>query len=292
MHAYEQSDPPPKRQRAITPKLLRGFYHLSGAGDPRTQDTLLAIIAELCIIGFFWAMRVCEFTQATGTRKTKTIVLSGITFRDSRKQIIPHQDPDLREKVMYASLCFVDQKNNEKYDVRTQERTSDPVMDPTVRLVSVVQRIYRTVPNAGPDTTIDSYTMNSSVYRVTMDDVRIRLRQACTALGGAASFGYDAHQIGNKSLRSGGAMALCLMKHAPEYVQLLGRWKSLAFMDYIRPQIIEWTVNLSSDMIHFDSFHDALDANTNTTTTRQGVSHPFIGSPDNDLLVPRLHLAH
>jgi hypothetical protein len=38
---------------------------------------------------------------------------------------------------------------------------------------------------------------------------------------------------------------------------ILGRWSSDAFLVYIRPQVLEWTNNMSCDMIHLDSFFDA-----------------------------------
>ena len=65
---------------------------------------------------------------------------------------------------------------------------------------------------------------------------------------------------------------------------IMGRWKSTAFMDYIRPQVLEWTNIMSRDMIKHDSFIDA------ATAPQQGpLASPFSGY---DLIVPRFHLAH
>ena len=54
--------------------------------------------------------------------------------------------------------------------------------------------------------------------------------------------------LDTKSVRSGGAMALFMMGYSPEKIMILGRWSSTAFMDYIRPQTLEWTSLMSSDM--------------------------------------------
>ena len=51
-------------------------------------------------------------------------------------------------------------------------------------------------------------------------------------------------------------MALFLMDHSSDQIMILGRWKSKAFLVYIRPQIIEWTKNFSSDMISFNNFFE------------------------------------
>jgi hypothetical protein len=40
---------------------------------------------------------------------------------------------------------------------------------------------------------------------------------------------------------------------------LMGRWSSDAFFNYIRPQVLEWTNQLSADMIHNNSYFDVTD---------------------------------
>ena len=58
-------------------------------------------------------------------------------------------------------------------------------------------------------------------------------------------------------------MSLFLAGHSPSKIMILGRWLSDAFLDYIRPQVLEWTNNMSTDMINFDSFWD-LSSSANT----------------------------
>jgi hypothetical protein len=82
------------------------------------------------------------------------------------------------------------------------------------------------------------------------------IRKTCGDQGGKTMFGFDPMEIRNKSLRSGAVMSLFLMKHSSDRIMILGRWKSRAFLDYIRPQVIEWTSCLSGDMISFDNFTD------------------------------------
>ncbi len=55
-------------------------------------------------------------------------------------------------------------------------------------------------------------------------------------------------------------MGLFLMNHPVSKIMILGRWSSDAFLVYIRPQVLEWTNNMSADMIKNNSFFDATDA--------------------------------
>jgi hypothetical protein len=63
-----------------------------------------------------------------------------------------------------------------------------------------------------------------------------QLRHACSVLGGKKVFGFDAKDIGTKSIRSGAAMGLFLMNHSTERIMLMDRWLPQAFRVYIRPQ--------------------------------------------------------
>ena len=51
-------------------------------------------------------------------------------------------------------------------------------------------------------------------------------------------------------------MTLFLKGHSSNRIMILGRWKSKAFLRYIRPEILSWTDLFSSDMISFDNFYE------------------------------------
>ena len=51
-------------------------------------------------------------------------------------------------------------------------------------------------------------------------------------------------------------MALYLNDHSLDKIMILGRWKSKAFLDYIRPQVVQWTRLFSNDMIPFNNFFE------------------------------------
>jgi hypothetical protein len=123
--------------------------------------------------------------------------------------------------------------------------------------------------------------------QITSSFTRKLLRKTCDVFGGKEKFGFDPKDIGNHSIRSGAAMALFLMDHHPTKIMILGRWKSEAFMDYIRPQVLEWTNLMSRDMVASDSFTDLLEFGTKG---RDGRSK--LGRNSEGLSVPGLHLDH
>ena len=290
LQAYANVDPAPKRQRAITPKLLRGMHTLAGLDFQVTRDLPAAIAADLAIAGLFFAMRSCESTTTPQPGRTKTVAMDGITFLDKEKQEIAHDHPGLA-MAEHVTYLFVDQKNKDKNARRSQKRTADPVLCPVRRTASLIQRIRRLVPNFKGSTPMNTMCINGATLQLASGFLRSQLRHACSVLGGKKEFGYDANDIGTKSIRSGAAMGLFLMNHSSERIMLMGRWLSQAFLVYIRPQVIEWTNNMSSDMIRHDSFTDASGFDMADPEIARVPPRRFNG-PDNSLIIPAFHLDH
>ncbi len=277
----------------MTPSLLRGMYRLSGAALDITQDTAFAIVTELSIVAFFFAMRSCEISFTPSPGRTKTVKLSGVSFRGKDNQEIDHQAPDLLKVAERVTVTFEHQKNGIKMDRRTHQRTNDPVLCPVKTLARLVRRIYRRIPVITPELTIDTMCLTSRVGRVTGAMILSHIRSTCTALGGKQTFGFDAADIGTKSLRSGAAMSLFLMNHSVDKIMLLGRWSSDAFLVYIRPQVMEWTNNMSSDMIHLDSYFDAWESRKNPPSNPRTRHRRFNAErSSNPVTMQPMHLHH
>ena len=163
LKAYENEDPPKYQQRAITPKLLRAMFTASGAGLPATKGTRLAIITELAIVAFFYAMRSCEITQTPRPGRTKPIRLGGVVFRDAAHRELDQTSSTLADDAERVTITFEDQKNGTRMDKRTHQRTDDPVLCPVRRLASIVTRIHQCVPNASADTTLNTMFLSTKV---------------------------------------------------------------------------------------------------------------------------------
>ena len=135
-----------------------------------TRDTHQTIVAELAIIGFFYAMQSCEIVNTPREGRTKVIRIRGVKFRDKGNAIIPHSSRDLKN-AEFVTVTFENQKNGMKMVNRTHQRSGDPVLCPVTRLASVVQRIYRKVPKASPDTSLDSIHLFAKTSRITDTDL-------------------------------------------------------------------------------------------------------------------------
>jgi hypothetical protein len=270
------------------------MFTLAGLEFQETRDTPAAIAADLATLGFFFAMRSCENAATPKPGRTKTVDVVGVVFLDRDHREIPQDHPGVALAVCVA-LLFADQKNRDKNARRTQKRTDDPVLCPVRRAASLIERVRRLVPGFSGSTAINTCAHQNSNGPVTLQlasgFLRAQLRCTCTALGGKTVFGFDSKDIGTKSIRSGAAMGLFLANHSTERIMLMGRWLSQAFLACTRPQVIEWTNNMSGDMIRHDSFTDASGFDVADPEIARVPPRRFNG-PDNSLIIPSFHLDH
>jgi hypothetical protein len=267
-------------------QFLRALYHVAGADASATRDTAPAVTASLAIVAFFYAMRSCEHTTTRDPGRTKKIDMGHVVFRDARKRILTNDC--LISTAEYVTIMFVDQKNGEKMGVQTQQQTGDPILCPVRQAHSLVTRIRAMVPNHSDKTPLNTLHLNGRTVSISSTYLLRLLRNTCRDYGDKKTFGFHHLDIGTHSLRSGGAMALFLHDHPVHKIMIFGRWSSDAFLAYIRPQVLEWTNNMSRDMIKHDSFLDASD------TRRSHREDPRVRRPFNgpQILMPSLHLFH
>ena len=242
-------DPPKRQQPAITPRHLR---HLARLGEitPTIQP-----LADRAIGAWFFALRSCEYLRVTGERKTLPLRLTDITFLSRSKEILHNTDPNLPTRAYYVQLTFRDQKNNSKFETRTQQRVLDAHLDPVTCWVRIVQSLLPLCTHDDPNPLVSCLQQPSThtSSHVTSADLLCLLRSTGKTLG-QATLGYDPITLGTHSIRSGAAMALFLACPDCTKIQILGRWKSQAFMDYIRQQIVECTATLSNLMVKTKHF--------------------------------------
>jgi hypothetical protein len=96
------------------------------------------------------------------------------------------------------------------------------------------------------------------ITQITSNQIRTKLRAAAASIGEDA-LGFKIEDIGCHSLRSGSAMAMYLAGVPITTIQLIGRWKSDAFMRYIREQVDCFTENVSAKMITVQNFYTIPD---------------------------------
>jgi hypothetical protein len=208
-------------------------------------------------------MRSCEYLKVPTRGRTKLLRLHNIRFYDLAKAIIPHSDPNLSGLAHFVSVTFESQKSDKKNETRTQQRTNDPVLCPVRVWARIITRILSS-PQAASHSPVNFYydpskDLTKRSRAITANSIKLYLRTTAR-IHGASNTGYPPDNVGTHSIRSGAAMALFLAQEPTTNIQLLGRWSSEAFLDYIRPQEMEWTAGLSHSMTSSTKFFHAPDA--------------------------------
>jgi hypothetical protein len=253
-------------------------------GRPGIADTTPAVVADIVVAGFFFAMRSCEYSKPQILGRTKCVDLDGLIFRMASNTVVPQTHEDFLTLSQFVTVTFRNQKNGTKMDSQTQRHTNDPLVCPIIHYATLIQRIHRTVANASGSTTINTISTGDGRTGLIANSYVLKiLHSTCYTFGGKPTFGFDPHEIGNKSVRFGAAMALFINDISTAKIMILGRWSSEAFLVYIRPKVLKWTNSKSRDMIAVDSFFD-IQTNHRTTTdvpqTRANPHHnPFNGQP-------------
>ena len=86
------------------------------------------------------------------------------------------------------------------------------------------------------------------MFSISSAVMRVYLRRAAVDIG-TDKLGFDTKLVGTHSIRSSFAMMLLLNDEAESVVMKKGRWKSNAFLRYIRQQISNYGINASRRMV-------------------------------------------
>lgn len=241
----KHNDPPEKHEVAITLNFLCQTHNRASTKKERHSSILL-------IVAFFYAMRSCEYLITSGPRITANIRLRHVAFLNERGGVIPQRSPRIHE-AHSTSLIFENQKNKVKWDKSAQESTSDPLLNPTRALASIVDELWKD-PRTTEDTLICAYYEDGSAKFVAGCNMLKFMRRTADAIG-QDKLGFSSDDIGTHSVRSGAAMAMLLDNTPIFLIALVGRWSSDACLKRIRKQVLETAKGVSSRMLKNDFFH-------------------------------------
>ena len=210
-------------------------------------------ISILCIGAIFFCMRSCEYSKVScqDDRKTKLLCLRNIRFFKENK-VITHDSPNLHSASL-VSITFEDQKNRIKNETINLHNSKDPLLCPVKSWATTVKRIW-SYENTTKNTPVNDFRLNGKKYQITNYMIIKALRATVDSMQDA-DLGFTSREVGTHSLQSGGAMALCLAKVEVYSITIIGRWKSDAFMKYIRKQIQQFTTDISNRMIEMEHFN-------------------------------------
>ena len=152
----------------------------------------------------------------------------------------------------------------------------------------------------------DSTNGNSYVNLVMINNTRYYIivkemfDQISNIVENMENLGISGKDVGTHSIRAALAMALYLMKRPTTTIMLLGRWKSTAFLGYVRRQIQEFAAGVSVDMVKNEHFftipnlnEDVLmhmDRNPNSLANTVSINGP--NASTTNAQQPALHIWH
>ncbi len=215
-------------------------------------------------------MRSCEYLKVPRTedRKTKTLCLRNIRFFKQGKEIPNNSKLCLEAHIV--SITFEDQKNREKFDTVNLHRSNDKLLCPVRSWGNTTLRIH-SYPGSTMDTQVNTFSANNKIYHFSSQDVIKLLRDGGVKNFGEDTLGFTAEEVGTHSIRAGGAMAMYLAGIVPFTIQIIGRWKSTSFLEYIRKQVQQFTENISDQMVREEHFtHIPSHQIPSSTFTRLG----------------------
>ncbi len=269
LRGFDSTDPPMKKQKAVNPELIRDLVTLWGSAQTGIRHT-----AYLIVGADFFAMRACEFCKTEQPGKTQVLTTGNVVFRDEHGKVIPHDDKSLIEKSEFVTVCFVNQKNGEKMERRSQKKTGVTPLCPVQAWGEVILQLVKDFPSEDErhNTPVCRYKQFGETREVTANDVKNLLRATCESGEGGDKYGMRPEELGTRSIRSGAAMALAVQGgQSDSKIMTLGRWKSNAFLKYIRPQTLEWAGSTSVEMANASTFLDLSGVAEESCTPDQAI---------------------
>ncbi len=263
--AYTKEDPKAKQEKAI-PLCVVELLALKQSTESQRA------IGQLIIGAIFFACRSCEYLKVPKQEEhqTKQLQLGNVVFYKDGN-IIPHNiSPQIR-LADCVSLTFESQKNERKHDTITQWATPHPVLCPVKAWAAVVSRV-RSYTGSSDKTPVSAVLHHGRIKHVTQKQVKDALRDGVKSYG-ESKLRIGVEEVGTHSIRSGAAMAMYLGGLPVYAIQLIGRWSSDSFMKYLRKQIEEFTLGISTKMLTMQVFrHVPSHALTNPQEPEYGMT--------------------
>ena len=257
------------------------------------KDPKRTAIAWNLLGAVFYAMRSCEYSETPGEAEklTNVVRLQDVMFKRFNRTM-RHDDPFLH-LADTVHIKFPTQKSGDKDDVVTQHNNGDATLNPVVAWATVVRRVWA-IPGAKENWTVDRYTCNGKIYRMTGKDVEGTLRNMVNIIG-EKELGIKEDDVGTHSNRSSCAMWMYLNNVRTYTIMLQGRWSSDAFLTYIRRQVKEFSSNVSKQMIQQDTCYNVTmdEERDDEDPTIPGDRNNFANTGSNTgvpFLAPRFHL--
>ena len=220
---YSNDDPPPERVKPVPLQLLRFVV------DSLQSTELCKAVADLLIIGYFFLLRPGEYCFQKDDNNP--FRLQDVSFDVASTTLNATAIPlDDLPSTLLVHLRFTTQKNGVRDEDITHGSTDDPLLCP---LKAVARRIrHLREHNAAADTPLHIvYRRGGTPQAVPSSALTARLREGVTKLG--ATLNFTTQEVSARALRAGGCMALFRANISRTNMQLMGRWRSWAMLEYL-----------------------------------------------------------
>ena len=140
-------------------------------------------ISQHIIGALFFAMRSCEYSTVTGTRKTQRLTLGNIKFYkliNDFNHELPHSSPHLADADV-VSITFVKQKNGEKEATITQHQSNNTLC-PVKAWAAITSRI-RLYKGTTDNTPVNAYMKGTKLKMFTSKQIKDYLRLMVSEIG-------------------------------------------------------------------------------------------------------------
>lgn len=254
LEGYTREDPPPTPRLAVpvdVPRLLYANGQLST--NPKTRT-----IGQLAIVGFFFLLRVGEYTyhREADTRRTHQFTLKDVTlWQNTHRLSLDTPRAQLLATCTAATLSINNQKNGMRNQSVHQE-TNGTDLCPVKALIHHVTYLWHHTRDL--NTKLGTYFVPPQTPRqIASADISRAIKRTIVTLG-LPRQGLTPQLVGSHSLRAGGAMAMYLNGIPHDTIRKLGRWQSDTFLMYIHEQIAALSANVSTRMSRHIPFHNVL----------------------------------
>jgi hypothetical protein len=213
-------------------------------------------IGDLCIIAFFYLLRVGEYTKpkfvtidGQRTRATRTVQFQIAHVGFFKNHAILPRTSSL-EELFSANSCTL-KITNQKNGRMGQTIHHHATHNSNCPVRALARRVHHVLSNSGTTDNLLCDVMSSADtsewIQITPADMIKHIRAAVTT-SGLTNRGISPDLVGVHSLRAGGAMALKLTGSSDTTIMKMGRWTSLTFVNYIHEQIAHLSADLSQQM--------------------------------------------
>ena len=233
---------------ADVPEFLSDRSRISGLSE------LSKAVVDLALIGFYYLLRVGEYTvkrSRNETKQTKQFKLEDCTFfkkneEGQLRQLARNAHDDKIMTADSATLKLDNSKNGWK-GVCVNQGTNREEHNCAVRALG---RRYISIRRQSPGvkTFLSAYWAEGKRCDVNDEDMRTNLKWAAVELNYPTKKGIPEELVDTHSLRIGGANALSLSGYSDREIQKMGRWRGQTFKDYVREQIASFSEGMAKNM--------------------------------------------